>query len=115
MRVCKDDIVQIRAGVNRGDRGRVVSVDREKEMVVVEGINVVHKHVRRTRRNPQGGRLTKSLPIPQARVQVVCPSCSQATRVGAKFEEDGSKHRLCKKCGAKISQISPAKKPKAKA
>ncbi len=110
MRICKDDVVQVRAGVLRGERARVVSVDREKEMVVVEGVNVVYKHVRRSRRNPQGGRLTKEMPIPQSRVQVVCPSCSQATRVGAKFEADGSKHRVCKKCGAKISMISPAKK-----
>ncbi|HBT75997.1 MAG TPA: 50S ribosomal protein L24 [Planctomycetaceae bacterium] len=110
MRVNKDDVVLIRTGADRGERARVVAVDREKGTVVVEGVNVVHKHVRRSRRNPQGGRLTKEMPMAMGNVQVVCPSCSKPTRVGARFEENGAKFRVCKKCGAKISQISPARK-----
>ena len=113
MRICKDDMAQVLSGADRGERARVVAVDKENDTVILEGINVVNKHVRRSRRNPQGGRLTKEMPLPAGKVMVVCPSCSKATRVGAKIEDDGSKFRICKKCNAKISQISPAKKKKA--
>lgn len=110
MRICKDDMVLVLSGVDRGNRGRVISVDRENQKVIVEGIQTVQKHVKRSKRNPQGGRLQKEMPISQGKVQLVCPSCNKPTRIGAKIIEDGSKYRICKKCGARIGQISPAKK-----
>ncbi|MDR3111132.1 MAG: 50S ribosomal protein L24 [Planctomycetaceae bacterium] len=110
MRVCKGDMVQVISGGDRGLRARVVSVDREKSTVTVSGVNIVKKLVRRSRRNPQGGVLSKEMPMSACKVMVVCPSCQRATRVGAKVEADGSKFRTCRKCGATISQISPAKK-----
>lgn len=113
MRICKDDTVVVLTGASSGKKARVLSVDKEKEKVVVEGVAVVHKHVRRSRRNPQGGRLSMEMPIPMSNVKVICTACGKPTRVGAKVETDGTKFRVCKKCGAKLSQVS-AKKPAAK-
>ncbi|GHT22121.1 50S ribosomal protein L24 [Planctomycetales bacterium] len=110
MRVNKDDQVLVISGSSRGKRSRIVKVERDKGLVTVEGVNVVHKHVRRSRRNPQGGRLTMEMPIAVSNVQVICPVCSLPTRVGVRYGEDGTKYRICKKCGADINQISPAKK-----
>ncbi|MGL4595502.1 MAG: 50S ribosomal protein L24 [Thermoguttaceae bacterium] len=110
MRISKNDQVLVLSGASSGKRSRVVSVDRENNKVVVEGVNVVHKHVRRSRRNPQGGRLTMEMPLPASNVQVVCPACGKPTRIGVRFADDNAKFRFCKKCKADISQVSPAKK-----
>ena len=109
MRICKDDMVIVLSGADAGERGRVISVNREKETVIVEGVHTIHKHVKRSKRNPQGGRLTKEMPVPQSKVQVVCTACGKPTRIGVKIIDDGSKYRVCKKCNARLSQISPAK------
>ncbi len=110
MRVAKNDLVLVLCGASSGKRSRVISVDKSAGKVKVEGVNVVHKHVRRSRRNPQGGRLSMEMSISISNIQVVCPSCGKPTRVGVRFAEDGSKHRVCKKCSADIGQISPPKK-----
>ena len=88
--------------------------DEHEGKVVVEGVNTVWKHMRRSQKNPRGGRLHKEMPVQISNVQLVCPACSQATRTGVRFKEDGSKHRFCKHCSAEIGQLSPAKKRRAK-
>lgn len=116
MRINKDDQVIVLSGSsrNKGEdaskRYRVLTVDKVAGKVTVEGVNVVRKAVRRSRRNPRGGMLSMEMPIAMSNVQVVCPKCNKPTRVGARFAEDGAKFRVCKKCGAEISQIAPAKK-----
>ena len=111
MRVRKDDQVVILSGASRNKKTprRVLTVDKAGEKVTVEGVNVIQKAVRRSRRNPRGGMLSMEMPIAASNVQVVCPKCTRPTRVGARFAEDGAKYRVCKKCGADISQISPGK------
>lgn len=109
MKIKLDDTVEVITGNDRGVRGRVLNVDHEKRKVIVEGVNQVFKHVRRSQKNPQGGRLSKEMPIPASNVLVVCEKCNQATRLGARYETDGSKHRYCRKCGASIGQIAPPK------
>ena len=104
-----DDTVEVIAGDDRGTRGKVRSVDRRAGKVVVEHVNRVYKHVRRSQKNPQGGRLSMEMPIPLSNVLLVCEKCSAATRTGARFLEDGSKERFCKKCGAGNGQIAPPK------
>lgn len=110
MRIAKNDLVLVLSGANSGKRARVVAIDKSAGKVKVEGVNVVHKHVRPSRRNPQGGRLSMEMGIPMSNVQLVCPSCAQPTRIGVRYSDDGAKYRVCKKCKADISQISPAKK-----
>ena len=108
MRICKDDRVLVLSGAGKGKRSRVISVQKDDNKVTVEGVGVVHKHVRRSRRNMQGGILSREMPIAISNVQVVCPGCDQPTRIGVKFK-DKTKFRVCKKCGKEISQIGPAK------
>jgi large subunit ribosomal protein L24 len=106
-----NDTVKVIQGEDRGTQGKVLRVDRTNGKVVVEHVNRVYKHVRKSQRNPQGGRLSKEMPIPQSNVALVCQACGAATRVGARILPDGSKERFCKKCGAGNGLISP---PKAK-
>jgi large subunit ribosomal protein L24 len=80
----------------------------------VEGVNRVYKHVRRSQRNPQGGRLSKELPIQISNVMLVCPKCNQTARSGARYLNDGRKERYCKKCGASQGEIAPARDAYAK-
>ena len=118
MRVNKDDQVVVLSGSSRNKgknldkRYRVLTVDNENGKVTVEGVNVVQKAVRRSRRNPRGGMLSMEMPVSVSNVQVVCPKCNKPTRVGARFADDGAKYRVCKKCNGDISQIAPAKRKK---
>ena len=109
MHIRVDDTVEVITGDDRGTRAKVVNVDRAAGKLTVEGVNRVYKHVRRSERNPQGGRLSMEMPIQLSNVLLVCEACSAATRTGARYLDDGSKERFCKKCGAGIGQISPAK------
>ena len=109
MHIRVDDTVEVITGNDRGSRGKVLRVDRTAGKLVVEGINQVYKHIRRSQRNPQGGRLSMEMPIQVSNVLLVCDACGKKTRTGARYEEDGSKVRYCKKCSAGIGQISPPK------
>lgn len=109
MHIKVDDTVEVIAGDDRGERGRVLSVDRQAGSVVVEGVNRVYKHVRRSQKNPQGGRLSKEMALPISNVKLVCSSCGQAARTGARYAKDGSKERFCRSCGATIGQLAPPK------
>ncbi len=119
MHIRVGDLVQVIAGDDRGTpdaptRARVLQVVQGRRKVIVEGVNRVYKHVRRSQRNPQGGRLSKEMPIDISNVMLVCPECDKPTRTGARILPDGSKERYCKKCGAGIGQISPPKPLRAK-
>jgi large subunit ribosomal protein L24 len=95
-------------------RGKVLKVLGAEGKIVVEGFNLVYKHMRRSQRNPQGGRLSKEMPIPASNVALVCESCGKPTRSGVRYRDDGSKERYCKKCGAGAGLISPPRAAYAK-
>ena len=109
MLIKRDDIVRVIAGNDRNETGKVLKVDRQAGKVIVEGRNRVYKHVRRSQKNPQGGRLSKEMPIPISNVMMICTSCHAPTRLGARYTSDGAKERFCKKCGAALGQIAPAR------
>lgn len=104
-----NDTVEVISGRDKGQRGKVLKVDRENSRVVVEGLNKVYKHVKRSQRNPQGGRLSKESFIDASKVMLVCPETGKPTRVGVRFLADGTKERYSKKSGAAISVVSPAR------
>ena len=114
MHIRVNDTVEVITGADRGVRGKVLRVERAAGKVVVEGVARVQKHVRRSQKNPQGGRLSKEMPVQLSNVLLVCEACSAATRTGARILDDGSKVRFCKKCSASIGQISPPKTRRAK-
>jgi large subunit ribosomal protein L24 len=105
MHIRRDDVVEVLAGDDRGRRARVLSIDPRKGRAVVEGINRVYKHLRRSRKNPQGGRLEIEAPLHVSNLQLVCSKCDKAVRPGIKVEADGTKHRVCRKCGADLGEL----------
>jgi large subunit ribosomal protein L24 len=103
------DSVEVIAGNDRGLKSRVIKVDRAAGKAIVEGVNRVKKHIRRSQKHPQGGVLSKEMPVQLSNLKYVCESCGSATRLGARFLADGGKERFCKKCGASAGQVAPAK------
>jgi large subunit ribosomal protein L24 len=87
----------------------VIKVDRATGKALVEGVNRVKKHIRRSQKYPQGGVLSKEMPVRLSNLQYFCIACGRAVRLGARFLADGSKERYCKKCGTSAGQVAPAK------
>lgn len=98
-RVKRDDQVLVISGKDKGKRGKVRKVFPEDGRLLVEGINVVKKATRRSEANPQGAILTKEGRVPSDRVMPICPRCNRGVRVGFKTASDGSKSRVCRRCG----------------
>ena len=94
----KNDMVVVRTGKDRGKRGRVLRVVAAKGRLIVEGVNIIKRH---TRPNPQknikGGIVEREGALHASNVQLVCPECSKATRVGHRIDGD-RKVRICRKC-----------------
>ncbi len=109
------DNVEVITGADRGKKSRVIQVLRAEGKALVENVAKVYKHVRRSQKHPQGGRLSKEMPVQLSNLAYVCGVCSKSTRLGARFLGDGSKERFCKKCGASAGEIAPAKKAHATA
>jgi len=103
------DMVEVTTGNARGTRAKVLSVRPDDGKVVVEGVNRVYRHMKRSQKNPQGGRLSREMPISVSNVLVVCAACGKATRIGVRTAADGSKARVCRKCKADISVIRAAR------
>jgi len=104
------DTVEVIAGADRGTQSRVIQVNRATRKALVENVNRVYKHVRRSQKHPQGGRLSKEMPIQLSNLMYVCESCGSRARLGARFTPEGAKVRFCKKCGNTAGEISPAHK-----
>ena len=95
------DNVMVISGKCKGKTGKVLQTSPKEGKVIVEGLNMVTKHVKPRRQGEQGGILQKEAPIYACKVQKVCPKCNKPTRIGHKVEGD-KKVRICKKCGAEI-------------
>ena len=91
MNIRKNDVVEVIAGDHRGARGKVLRVDPKKRMVVVEGVNLVFRHVRRTQRNPQGGRIQKEAPIHISNVLPYDTAAGKSQRVHFESETRGAR------------------------
>ena len=92
----------VMAGKDRGHVGRVVNVLPRDGRVMVEGAARAKRAMRPSKKNQQGGIIDKELFIDISNVQLVCKSCGQPTRVGHDVQADGSKLRVCRKCGAEL-------------
>lgn len=96
-RIRKNDLVEVLAGDHRGARGKVLKVDVRRGVVIVEGVNMVFRHVRPTRKNPQGGRLQKEAPIHLSNVLPVDATAGKARRVRFSVSRDGAGRTVAKK------------------
>ena len=101
-------MVEIIAGDHKGAVGKVLRVIPEKNKVVVQGHNIAKKHVRPSRKNPQGGRVSVEQPIHISNVLPVNPKSSKGSRVRYQLNDDGSKKRIATD-GSEISVIRKAK------
>ena len=102
------DLVEVRTGNSKGTRAKVLAVRPGADggtRLVVEGVNRVYRHIKRSQKNPQGGRLSKELPIDASNVLLVCSSCGKATRLGARVAADGGKVRFCRRCNADLGTL----------
>ncbi len=102
----KGDVVEIIAGDDKGHRGKIIRVIPKKNQIVVEGANLVYRHVRPSRRNPQGGRVSKEMPIDASNAMLIDPVTNKPTRVGYRYLPDGSKELYAKKSGTRIRLLS---------
>lgn len=111
MHIRIDDIVEIIAGDDKGKRGKVLSVNRQNNKVTVQGINLVYRHMKPSRNSPQGGRLSKEMPVAASNVLLIDPATNKPTRVGTKYNPDGSKILVAKKTGTLIRVLAKAANP----
>ena len=120
MNIRKDDQVEVITGDDKGSSSnrriaKVLKVLPEKNKVVVEGVNRVYKHMKPSQKNPQGGRLSKEMPIDVSNVMLVCTKCNRGVRVGHRFTDEGQKQRYCRSCGQSLGNIGPRKAARATA
>ena len=100
LHVRKDDMVVILSGKDKGKKGKVLETSPKEQKLIVEGINMVTKHVKPRRQGETGGIVKVEGAFYACKAMLVCPSCGKATRVAHKVLADGTKTRVCKKCNA---------------
>jgi large subunit ribosomal protein L24 len=101
MKLRKGDEVQVLAGKDIGKKGTISRVIPERSLVIVDGVNLMKKHQKPTRATMQGGIIDKEMPIHVSNVALLCSHCGR-TRIGYRFASDGTKVRVCRKCGADV-------------
>ena len=98
----KDDKVKVIAGKDKGKIGKVLKVDRKKNRLLIEKINLTKRHAKPSAKNKQGGIIEGEAPVMVSNVMVMCNKCISPTRIKKQRLEDGKKIRLCVKCGEAI-------------
>ncbi len=101
MKIKKNDTVVVLSGKNKGKKGKVTHVHPKDNMLVVEKVNVVKKHVKK-RAAAAGEIITFEAAIPASTVMVMCPHCDKKTRVAYTHAKDGKKERVCKHCSERL-------------
>lgn len=104
LHIRKNDIVKVMVGKEKGKVGRVLKVDRERGRVFIEKVNMVKRHAKPGRSNPQGGIVEKEAPVAYSNVLIMCDKCSKPTRIAMAADESGNRNRTCKRCGAVLER-----------
>ena len=97
-KIKRNDTVQVIKGKDKGKKGRVIKIFTEEGRILVEGINTVKKHKRKTQQDQQGGIVSVEMPIAVSNLMLVCKNCNRPVRVGFTILKDGTKTRSCKAC-----------------
>jgi len=100
--VRKGDTVIVVTGESKGQKGRVLEVDRDKERAIVEGVNTVSKHTKPNAKSPQGGIIKKEAPIHISNLMLVDPASGKPTRIGRRLNDKDKLVRYSKKSGEEI-------------
>jgi len=101
-KIKKQDTVKLITGKDLGKTGKVIEVDRKNGKVMVEGLNLVKKTMRKSNKNPNGGIKEIESFVDISNIMLICPKCKQQTRVGYKMKDKDTKVRICKKCKNEI-------------
>ncbi len=101
LHVRKDDMVVILSGKDKGKKGKVLEVSPSEGKVIVEGCNMITKHVKPRRMGETGGIVKAEAPLYASKVMLVCPKCGKPTRLAHKILNDGTKTRVCKNADCK--------------
>ena len=107
--VKKGDTVYILSGKDKGKKGKVLNVNTNDSMVLVEGVNLSTKHKKPRNKYQQGGIIHQESPVNGAKVMLVCERCGAPTKVEKRVEENGEKSRICKKCKEVIDIVKEGK------
>lgn len=98
----KDDQVEVLSGKDKGRVGKVLRVDPKGNSAIVEKVNIVKRHTKPNPANQQGGIISKEAMIDLSNLKLICPKCAKTVRLAKKILDDGSKVRVCKKCGESV-------------
>ena len=101
MKLKQGDNVIVLSGNDKGKTGEILEIIPSTQKVIVKGVNIRKKHVKPRKAGEEGGIISSEYPIHSSKVNVVCPKCGKASKIGYVIE-DGKKVRVCKKCGAKL-------------
>ena len=101
MRIKKGDTVKVLSGNDKDKTGEVLQILPKQDKIIVKDVNIRKKHVKARKQGEEGGIISVECAIPSSKVNVVCPKCGKATKVGYSIDKD-KKERICKKCGAKL-------------
>jgi large subunit ribosomal protein L24 len=101
MKLRTGDTVRVISGKDAGTESRIARVIPKKNKIIVEGVNTAKRHQRPTGQTMQGGIIDKDMPIDVSNVMIVCSECGP-TRIGARFDDQGRKYRVCRKCGSDL-------------
>jgi len=101
MKIKKNDQVLIISGDDKGKKGKVLKAIPSAGKILVEGVNLVKKHVRPKKGGEKGQTVKTAKPISLSKVKLICPKCGKGARMGYEIKDD-KKYRICKKCGAQI-------------
>jgi len=101
MKIKKGDKVKVIYGKDKGKEGIVEKVYKKSRKVLIPGINLYKRHIRKNEKMPQGGIIDVPRPLSVSKVMIICPKCKKPTRVGF-LREGNKKFRQCKKCSSKI-------------
>ena len=102
MKIRKGDKVVVLAGKDRGKEGEVAFLYPKERKLIVTGVNISKKHQRPTRETMQGGIIDKEMPLDISNVAIISPEDGKPTRVGYRFDSNGTKVRVCKRTGADL-------------
>lgn len=102
LKIKKNDTVLVIAGKEKGKRGRVLSVYPAKNMLLIEKINMIKRHMKPSKKYTHGGIIEKEAPLHISNVILICPKCDKPTKIGNTYLENNKKVRSCKKCNEVI-------------
>ncbi len=102
MKILKGDTVKILIGRDAGKTGKVLRADSKNHSILVEGLNLLKRHVRPKKQGEKGQIISLPAPLNISKAMLLCPSCKKATRVGYRIEKGDTKSRYCKKCNSVI-------------